>query len=68
MSPEKTQISPELEKLIDEDTRILLDAGFLDGGLNVTYMGEYALKVIAFEQNKTQLVAMAKDKLAKAKK
>ncbi len=63
-----SKVSPVLDALLDEDTRALVDAGFLDNSLFLTSVGDSKLREIQFEQNKAALVALAKAKLAEAKK
>ncbi len=63
-----SNVSHVLDALLDEDTRALVDAGYLANDLSLTNEGKYRLTIIAFDQNRAALVAAAKEQLAKAKK
>ncbi len=63
-----SNVSHVLDALLDEDTRALVDAGFLDGSLRITDAGRAEINKCLYEQNKHTLVAVAKEQLAKAKK
>ncbi len=55
------------KKIFDADTQSLVEAGFLDAS-GITVEGRSELEAIVFDQNKAALVAVAKEKLAAAKK
>lgn len=56
------------KKLLDKDTQILIEAGYLSDNLEMTDAGEDELENIIFEEHMDKLVASAKEKLSEEKK
>ncbi len=63
-----SKITTMFKKLLDSDTQSLVEAGLIMENLELSDEGENQLQAILFEQNKAALVAIAKEKLATAKK
>ena len=51
--------------LLDDDTRILVKSGIIDGEMELTKEGRYALRVLDFQEKKEALVALGKEKIEK---
>ncbi len=62
------KLSVMLKKLVDQDTQDLVKAGYLDGELNITHMGERALITHLFFAHKSDLVALAKADIEEVEK
>jgi len=60
-------LTPMLKTMLDKKGRTLYKAEFLNGDLELTTEGSTALMTILFEQNKDELVTLAKEKLAEEK-
>lgn len=56
------------KRLADADTRALAQAEFINGNLELTTEGEEVLMSIIFSANKTEMVKLANEKIAEAKK
>ena len=68
--PKKTlmsQLTTIAKKLLDGDTKKMIEAGFLDQNLNLTNEGKNALHVISFDKHKKELVEAAKEVIAERK-
>lgn len=52
-----------VKKILDKDTRTLVEAGFINGGLTLTDEGIEELMGLLFLENKEALVKIAKEKL-----
>lgn len=63
-----SKLNTMMKKLLDADTKVLVEAGFLDSELNLTRDAAYQLDLIAFDKFKTELVAAAKERIEEAKK
>ncbi len=57
------KLSPMQKELLNEDTKTLIKAGYLDNDLELTEEGEQVFNAILFEEKRAQLVAAAKAKL-----
>lgn len=68
--PEKsmTKMSSIMKRILDADTRKLVEAGLLTKDLELTSEGKEALVSLMFEQNKADLVKIAEDILSEEKK
>lgn len=55
------QVNIFVKKLIDEDTKLLVEAGLLDSNLNPTTEGKEQSDAIDFLKNKKELVIIAKE-------
>lgn len=56
-----------MKKLLDKDTQILVEAGFINGDLELTCLGRTHLDAILFTANKGELIKLAKDSIAEDK-
>lgn len=56
-----------MKKLLSKDLRTLVEAGYINGDLELTDEGMANLRAILFEQNKEALVALAEEKLQEEK-
>lgn len=56
------------KKLLDPETKALMEVGWLDSELDLTEAGEKAILIWLLEQNKAALAKEAKDLLAEEKK
>lgn len=63
-----SQVSKLAQKLLDADTRTLMEAGYLNSELALTSKGEEALKQLLFVTNKVELIKQAKADLTEEKK
>lgn len=53
------KLTPWLKRALDSGLKTLYKAGYINGDLELTSQGEEALKVIAFDANKEELIASA---------
>lgn len=58
-----TNISPMAEKLINADTKVLMETGIIDNSMNLTSKGLAALQALSFETHKESLVKLAKEEI-----
>ncbi len=63
-----SKLTTMFKKLLDLDTQILIEGGILLENLELTDDGEDELMALLFEQNKTALISLAKERIAAAKK
>lgn len=63
VSHKPMKITNIVKKLIDKDTRTLIEAGFIDDGLSLTDSGASELMGILFLENKAELVKVARENL-----
>lgn len=56
------------KKLLDKNTKTLIEAGYLNENLDLTSQGSDALELIAFDKYALELVAMAEAKIEEDKK
>ncbi len=57
------KLSPMQKELLDEDTKTLIKAGYLDNDMDLTEEGGEVLNAIYFKEKKKELVAAAQAKL-----
>ena len=57
-----------MKRLLDKDTKALVEASFINGNLELTDVGWAELKTIVFEQHKDELVKIAEEKVKEEKK
>jgi hypothetical protein len=62
-----SKLNNMMKRLLDEPTKKLIKAGYINGDLLLTNEGEEALKAIVFEEKKEALVKMAEEKIAEEK-
>jgi hypothetical protein len=63
-----TMISQTAKKLLDADTRALIEAGYLNTDLTITAIGHEAMNSIMLEKNKAELVKMANEAIEEKRK
>lgn len=63
-----SRLSIMMKKLLDADTKKLVEAGFINGDLNLTEEGRVQLQTILFMANKAELVKNAEEVIAEAEK
>jgi len=63
----KMKLNTMMKKLLDKDTKILIEADYIDGNLLLTEEGKRALDAIIFEEYKADLVKLAKEKIEEIK-
>lgn len=61
------KITNLVKKILDKDTRILVEAGFINGDLALTDDGAEELLGLLFIEKKDELVKIAKEKIADSK-
>jgi hypothetical protein len=62
------KVSTMFKLLVNDDTKALKEAGYINGDLELTDEGNNELRAILFAANKAELVKVAKDKLAEEAK
>lgn len=63
-----TKLTNMIKKFLDADAQALVEAGFINGDLELTEAGRRALTEITFDKYKADLVAVAKAQIEEAKK
>ena len=58
-----SKLNTMMKKLLDKDTKTLIEAGYINGDLELTEAGKKELMVILFLANKKELVDSAKELL-----
>ena len=61
------KLNSMLKRLLDKDMQTLYKAGYLDGDLKLTTLGQEALNSLVFDLVKEKLVESAKEDIAEAK-
>lgn len=61
------KLNSMLKRLLDDDSKKLYKAGFIDGELKLTDEGQEMLMAIAFDTHKADLVKAAEEVIAEAK-
>lgn len=64
----KMKLNSMMKRLLDADTKKLIEGGIIDGNLELTEEGELALQAILFSEKKEELVKVAEEKIAEEKK
>lgn len=65
--PNMSKLSSMMKKLLDKDTQVLVEAGYINGDLDLTDEGTKALLTILFTTHKNELVKDAKEVIADSK-
>lgn len=67
-STEKSMGNPKIaDRLLDEDTKALIEAGYLDSSLNLTTSGKEVMQYLDFKVRKNRMVKLAKKEIAARK-
>lgn len=61
------KLNAMMKRLLDEDTKKLYKAGFIDGDLKLTDEGKSMLDAIVYDQHKAAMVAAAEEAIAEVK-
>lgn len=64
----KMKLNSMMKRLLDADTKKLIEGGIIDGDLQLTEKGRETLIAILFDEKKAELVKVAEEKIAEEKR